>query len=131
MDSETYEQFTIQAEILGDALLLTKANETIKGLFYEGNPLSVELPLSVEHEIAETEPGIKNATATNVMKEATTETGLKIRVPLHQRRREGQDQHRQQGVPRPCQRVTPDPNRKPPSGRARRRVTPRRRAAPP
>ena len=41
----------------------------------------MELPLSVEHEIAETEPGIKNATATNVMKEATTETGLKIRVP--------------------------------------------------
>lgn len=81
MDSETYEQFTVQAEVLGDALLLTKPNETIKGLFYEGAPLSVELPLSVEHEIAETEPGIKNATATNVMKEAVTETGLKIRVP--------------------------------------------------
>ena len=81
MDAETFDQFTVQSEVLGDALLLCKPNETIKGLFYEGNPLSVELPLSVEHEIAETEPGIKNATATNVMKEATTETGLKIRVP--------------------------------------------------
>ncbi|MEM1445504.1 MAG: elongation factor P [Planctomycetota bacterium] len=81
MDCETYDQFTIMEDVLGDSLLFCKANEVIKGLFYEGQPLTLELPLSVEHEIAETEPGIKNATATNVMKEAVTETGLKVRIP--------------------------------------------------
>lgn len=81
MDNETYEQFTIPEDILGDTLLYTKPNETIKGLFLDGSCLSVELPAVVELEITETEPGIKNATATNVMKEAVCETGLKIRVP--------------------------------------------------
>ncbi|MFN7430499.1 MAG: elongation factor P, partial [bacterium] len=46
-----------------------------------GRPLLVELPGSVELAVTETEPGVKNATATNVMKEATMETGLKTRVP--------------------------------------------------
>jgi elongation factor P len=81
MDNETYDQFTIPEEVLGDTLLYTKPNETIKGLFLDGTCLSVELPPSVELEIKETEPGIKNATATNVMKEAICETGLKVRVP--------------------------------------------------
>ena len=81
MDCESYDQFTIMADVLGDSLLYCKPNEVIKGLFYEGQPLTLELPQSVEHVIADTEPGIKNATATNVMKEATTETGLKVRVP--------------------------------------------------
>ncbi|MEM8739113.1 MAG: elongation factor P [Planctomycetota bacterium] len=81
MDNETYDQFTIPEDILGDTLLFTKPNETIKGLFLDGNCITVELPASVELEIKETEPGIKNATATNVMKEAICETGLKVRVP--------------------------------------------------
>ncbi|MEM6852825.1 MAG: elongation factor P [Planctomycetota bacterium] len=81
MDGETYDQFTIPDDILGDTLLFIKANESIKGLFLEGNCITVELPAAVELEITETEPGIKNATATNVMKEAVCETGLKVRVP--------------------------------------------------
>jgi len=81
MDTESYDQFTIPQEILGDTLLFVKPNESVKGLFLDGNCITVELPLSVELEIKETEPGIKNATATNVMKEAICETGLKIRVP--------------------------------------------------
>ncbi len=81
MDCETFDQFTISADVLGDTLLLTKPNETVRGMFYEGQPLTIDLPMSVEHKIVETEPGIKNATATNVMKEAVTETGLKVRVP--------------------------------------------------
>ena len=81
MDGESFEQFTIPEEILGDTLLFIKPNESIKGLFLEGNCITVELPSAVELEITETEPGIKNATATNVMKEAVCETGLKVRVP--------------------------------------------------
>ncbi|MEE9403716.1 MAG: elongation factor P [Algisphaera sp.] len=81
MDTETFDQFTIPQEVLGKTLLYIRANETVKGAFYEGTCLTVELPLSVTLTIAETEPGIKNATATNVLKEAVCDTGLKIRVP--------------------------------------------------
>ena len=81
MDAETYEQSTIRSDILGDALLYTKPNERITASFYEGNPVSVELPASVDLEVTDTPPGIKNATATNQLKEATLETGLKTRVP--------------------------------------------------
>jgi elongation factor P len=81
MDNESYEQFTIPDDVLGEALLFIKPNETIKGLFHDTTCLSVELPSAVELVIADTEPGIKNATATNVGKDATCETGLKIKVP--------------------------------------------------
>ena len=81
MDCETYDQLTIPEDILGDTLLYVKANTTINGLFYEGNPMTVELPPSVDLEVTDTPPGIKNATATNQLKEAVLETGLKTRVP--------------------------------------------------
>lgn len=81
MDMESYDQITIPADILGDALLYVKANTTINGLFFQGNALTVDLPASVDLEVTETPPGIKNATATNQLKEAVLETGLKTRVP--------------------------------------------------
>lgn len=81
MDGDNFEQFTIPADILGDTLLFIKPNESIKGLFLDGSCITVELPQAVELTITETEPGIKNATATNVLKEAVCETGLKVRVP--------------------------------------------------
>ncbi len=81
MDGESFEQFTIPEDILGDTLLFIKPNESIKGLFLDGSCITIELPMAVELQITETEPGIKNATATNVLKEAVTETGLKVRVP--------------------------------------------------
>jgi len=81
MDCETFDQFTIPEDVLGDALKYIRPNETIKGAFYDGACLTVELPQAVTLTIAETEPGIKNATATNVMKEAVCDTGLKVRVP--------------------------------------------------
>ncbi|WP_432799115.1 elongation factor P [Poriferisphaera sp. WC338] len=81
MDMESYEQSTVPADVLGDALLYTKPNQQITGLVYNGNVMSVELPAAVDLEITDTPPGVKNATVTNVMKEATCETGLKTRVP--------------------------------------------------
>ncbi len=81
MDAENFEQFNINADVLGDALLYIKANEHIKGLFHEGNCLTVELPSTVDLVITDTPPGVKNATATNVMKPATCETGLQVKVP--------------------------------------------------
>ena len=81
MDCETYDQSTVPEDILGDALKYCKPNERISGLHYEGNVLSVELPAQVELEVTDAPPGVKNATATSVMKEATTETGLVVKVP--------------------------------------------------
>lgn len=81
MDNETYDQSTISQDVLGDAMQYLKPNTTVTGMVYEGNVISVELPAVVELEITDTTPGIKGATATNQLKEATCETGLKTRVP--------------------------------------------------
>ena len=81
MDAETFEQFPIPEDVMGGKILYIKPNTKINGLFYGGNCLSVELPSAVDLEVTDTPPGIKNATATNQLKEATLETGLKTKVP--------------------------------------------------
>ncbi len=81
MDSQNYDQLTIPDDTLGDAMLYLKPNTTINVLVYDGRVVNLELPSSVELQITETPPGIKGATATNQLKEAVCETGLKTRVP--------------------------------------------------
>lgn len=81
MDNQTYDQVTVSDELLGDAMKYFKPNTPIVALVHEGNIVSVELPKVVELEVTETIPVPKGATATNQMKEATLETGLKTRVP--------------------------------------------------
>ncbi|MBK7405807.1 MAG: elongation factor P [Phycisphaerales bacterium] len=81
MDSETYDQLVIHEDVLGNAMLYLVPNSKIVVLCFEGNPISMELPASVELEVTDTAPGIKGATATNQLKEAVCETGLKTKVP--------------------------------------------------
>ncbi len=81
MDMETYDQETIEKDVLGDDLKFCKPNTQITGLVYNNNVISIELPASVDLEITDTTPQIKGATATNQLKEATCETGLAVRVP--------------------------------------------------
>lgn len=81
MDHENYDQTTIGPDVLGDALSYLKPNTSVTGMVYKGNVISIELPPMVELEVTDTTPGIKGATATNQLKEATCETGLKTRVP--------------------------------------------------
>ena len=81
MDTETYDQFVIQKDILGDAMMYLRPNGQATALMYNGNPITLELPGSVDLQITECDPGIKGSTATNQLKDATVETGLKIRVP--------------------------------------------------
>lgn len=81
MDLETYDQQSIPTEVFGDDILYLKPNTQLEALFHDGKLVSYELPKTVEHKITDTPPGIKGATATNQQKEATTETGLKIKVP--------------------------------------------------
>ena len=81
MDNETFEQTTIGAELLGNALDFLIEDTTITGLVYNDNVVNIDLPQIVELKVKDTPPGIKDATKTNQVKEATCETGLKTRVP--------------------------------------------------
>lgn len=81
MDLETYDQTTIPKEVFGDDILYLKPNTPLTALFFDGKVISYELPKSVDLKVTDTPPGIKGATATNQLKEATLETGLKTRVP--------------------------------------------------
>ena len=82
MDEETYDQFAIPTADLADELKYMQPNTTVQILQVNGTPSSIQLPASVELAVAETEPGIKGDTASNVTKTATLETGVVIQVPL-------------------------------------------------
>lgn len=81
MDTESFDQFTLDADTLGDKALYLTPNLKINIQFYENRPVNIEMPGSVEMKVVETPPGIKGATVTNQLKEATLETGMKTRVP--------------------------------------------------
>src|SRR5262245_38262368 len=81
MDSETYEQMTLPADMIAEQMQYLKENDTVKVTMYEGKPLDVEIPATVELKVTETEPAMKGATAAAQYKPATCETGLKITVP--------------------------------------------------
>lgn len=81
MDMQDYDQFSLPAEMVKDQMPFLKPNTVVQALVAEGKPLLIELPLQVELVVEDTPPGIKGATATNQLKEATMETGLKVKVP--------------------------------------------------
>ena len=81
MDTSTYDQITLDHDIVGESMLYLKPNTSITVLICEGRPVLIELPNVVDLKVTDTPPGIKGATATNQLKEATLETGLKTRVP--------------------------------------------------
>ena len=81
MDKETYDQTTLSKEWVGDQILYLKENDDANVTFYDGKPLSLELPAVVELKVVETEPSVKGATAAAQHKPAVLETGLKITVP--------------------------------------------------
>ncbi|MDC7300924.1 elongation factor P [Agathobacter ruminis] len=82
MDVETYDQVSLSAADVGDALKFVKENENVKVCSHNGKVFAVEPPLFVELEITDTEPGFKGNTATGATKPATVETGAQVSVPL-------------------------------------------------
>ena len=82
MDTETWEQIPISADILGDSFKFVKENMVCKILSYKGNVFGVEPHNFVELKVTKTDPGFKGDTATNATKPATLETGAEIKVPL-------------------------------------------------
>jgi len=81
MNTENYEQMHLMKDLLGDATNYLIPQLKVKVEFYEGKPLGVELPATVDMTVVETEPGLKGATVSNVTKPAKTETGLVVQVP--------------------------------------------------
>jgi elongation factor P len=81
MDSKTYEEIELTADAVGEAKNYLVEGNSVTLCMVGNRVLSLELPKTVVLEIVETEPGIKNATATNVGKPATTNTGLIVTVP--------------------------------------------------
>jgi elongation factor P len=82
MDIESYEQLEIDGDVLPpDQSQWLKEGVEVTVELFQGNPLGVELPPSIELEVTDTAPQVKGATATNQLKEAVVETGAKVRVP--------------------------------------------------
>ncbi|MFW6150773.1 MAG: elongation factor P [Chloroflexota bacterium] len=82
MDNETFEQFTLNADEVGEALDYLREGLNLELLTHKGEVVAVELPASVELEVAQADPGFKGDTATGGTKPATLETGLVVQVPL-------------------------------------------------
>jgi elongation factor P len=81
MNTATYEQIHLHKDVLGDRALYLVPDAVLKLEFFEGHPIDILLPATVDLKVVETEPGIKGASATNVTKPAKLETGLVVQVP--------------------------------------------------
>jgi elongation factor P len=82
MNNETFDQFSCTREQLGDSAQWLLENMKLELQFYDGKPISVELPTFVELRVTYTEPAVKGNTATGASKTAELETGAKVQVPL-------------------------------------------------
>ncbi len=82
MNTETFEQIPVSAEKVGDANKYLKENDTCEVVLYGDEVIGIELPITVELTVVQTDPGFKGDTATGGTKPATLETGLVVQVPL-------------------------------------------------
>ena len=82
MDTESYDQFVLTAQQLDDAVSYLKDGMVLDRTSYEGETIGVELPVTVDLVVVQTEPGFAGDTATGARKPATMETGLVVQVPL-------------------------------------------------
>ncbi len=82
MDTETYEQPALSKGLLGDSAKFLKENITVELSTYEGQPIEIELPTTVDLKVTETAPGFKGDTASGGGKPATLETGVVVTVPF-------------------------------------------------
>lgn len=82
MDSETYDQIPVPAEVIGNDINFMPENSVVKGTVIDGKIASIELPTNVVLEIIEAEPGVKGDSRTNIFKNAKVSTGMAVKVPL-------------------------------------------------
>ena len=81
MDTTSYEQLNLKRDTLGDAVEYLTSNLQITVSIFDGVPVGIDLPQTVELTVVQTEPGLKSATASSVTKPARLETGLTVQVP--------------------------------------------------
>jgi elongation factor P len=81
MNSETYEEVTISDQMMGEGRFYLQEGMQIQLSVYEENPIGIQFPQTVTLTIADTEPGLRGATASNSPKPAKTDTGLQLSVP--------------------------------------------------
>ena len=82
MDTESFEQFPMNEDQIKESLKFLKDQIELDLIFFEDNPISLELPLNVDLKVTDSPPGVKGDTAQGASKLATLETGLQISVPL-------------------------------------------------
>jgi len=82
MDTETYEQVTLNEEEIEDEANYLIENSMTEILFYNNKPIGIELPTSIELKVTKTEPGVRGDTAQGGSKPAILETGFTVQVPL-------------------------------------------------
>ena len=82
MDPETYEQMSLNAAQLGDAVNYMRESDNVDILFHGDSYVDIDLPAAVVLTVTESEPGVKGDTATGAVKPAKLETGLMVNVPL-------------------------------------------------
>jgi len=82
MDQETFENVTLQRDLIGGPADFLKDGMVVDVQFYDGTPIGCDLPAHVELRIVTTDPGFKGDTATGTSKPATLETGATVNVPL-------------------------------------------------
>lgn len=83
MDSESYEQFSLTSDHIGDGAKWLKENLIVQVLYHNGEPINVEVPMFVELKVVKADPGVKGDTASGGTKPATLETGAVVKVPLY------------------------------------------------
>jgi elongation factor P len=83
MDNESFDQFPIAADVIGDAMNYVTENSNVIVTSYEGVPISIELPAAVVLKVIEAEPAARGNTATSVTKNVKVETGYELKAPPH------------------------------------------------
>ncbi len=81
MDTESFDQPSISAKVLGDTASYLRGDMQVKLTFYNGEPIDIELPTTVDLKVVKAEPAVRGDTATGVNKRVLTETGLEVQVP--------------------------------------------------
>ncbi len=82
MDNETYEQFSLPLDQLGDKIKFLKENTDVDVLYFNEKPMAIEIPIKMAFKVASAPPGVKGNSAGNVTKTAVIETGAEIAVPM-------------------------------------------------
>jgi elongation factor P len=82
MDSGTFDQFPLGSEQMKETLPYLVEQTRVEVVFFDGDPIAIDLPINVDLKVAETDPGFKGDTAQGSTKLATLETGLSVQVPL-------------------------------------------------